>query len=185
MNIRPIISGQIRLRSPDLLQIGEGSIVDDFCYFSARVEIGRFCHIANGVTIAGGRGRVCQIGDYSSISAGSKIWCRSDNFISDLAALVPKELSYQKNEICGDVSLGPMTIVGSNTVVMPDNCIPEGVAIGALSFVPTAYQFKPWTVYAGIPIQPIRERNRESVEGQRRSIEQHYRERFADESTDG
>lgn len=46
---------------------------------------------------------------------------------------------------------------------MPGNHIPEGVSIGALSFVPSGYKFEPWTVYAGRPIRPIKKRNKENV----------------------
>ena len=65
--------------------------------------------------------------------------------------------------ISGDVSLGDHSGVGANSVVMPRNEVPEGVAIAALSFVPPEFSFEPWTVYAGIPIAPIKLRNRESV----------------------
>jgi acetyltransferase-like isoleucine patch superfamily enzyme len=43
------------------------------------------------------------------------------------------------------------------------NHIPEGTVIGALSFVPVEFEFSPWTVYAGIPIKPVKSRDRESV----------------------
>ena len=73
--------------------------------------------------------------------------------------------------ITGDVTLGNYTAVGSNAVVMPRNIIPEGAVIGALSFVPTAFEFQPWSVYAGTPIRFIRARNKESVMVQVRSLE--------------
>ena len=44
-----------------------------------------------------------------------------------------------------------------------DISVPEGVSIGALSFVPSNYKFEPWTVYAGRPIRPIKKRNKENV----------------------
>lgn len=65
--------------------------------------------------------------------------------------------------IKGDVIIGNFCGVGSNSVILPDNKIPEGVSIGALSFVPTRFKFKPWSVYAGIPIKLIKSRNRENV----------------------
>ena len=50
-----IVSRNIRCRVPEHFAVGEGSIVDDYCYFSTRIKIGRFCHVANNVSIAGGR----------------------------------------------------------------------------------------------------------------------------------
>ena len=54
---------------------------------------------------------------------------------------------------------------------MPSNDIPEGTTIGALSFVPTAFAFEPWTVYAGIPIRRISARDRDAVLRQRDTFE--------------
>jgi acetyltransferase-like isoleucine patch superfamily enzyme len=168
----PIISPNIRIRHPDDFQVGEGSIVDDFCYFSTRVKIGRFSHIANGCSVAGGKDRLFTFGDYGSLSSGVKIWCASDDFVNDMVTIIPPELDNPKeNFIVGDVTFARLTAVGSNSVVMPGNDVPEGVAIGALSFVPPNYPFEAWTVYAGTPIRPVKARNREAVLRQLEKLE--------------
>ena len=174
MGINSIVSANIRVRLPDDFVVGDYSIVDDFCYFSTRVSIGRFCHIANGVSIGGGKEQAFEMADYSSVSAGARIWCASDNFSCDMAAITPPEIVIQKNMITGNVIMEELTIVGSNSVVMPSNRIPEGVAIGALSFVPPDYEFEPWTVYAGTPIRPVKQRDRVSVQNQKRSLEEQF-----------
>jgi hypothetical protein len=46
---------------------------------------------------------------------------------------------------------------------MPNNHIPEGTVLGALSFAPPKFEFQPWSVYAGIPLRFVRPRNRGSV----------------------
>src|ERR1051325_2975099 len=122
--------------------MGIGSILDDFCYISARVKIGRFCHIANGCAIAGGKSRLFEMGDFSSLSAGVKVWCASDDFVEDLVCS-PSGAVVKEHLIAGDVILGKYTAVGANSVIMPANKIPEGVAIGALSYVPVNYSFEP------------------------------------------
>ncbi|MDE1882298.1 MAG: hypothetical protein KGI89_17320, partial [Euryarchaeota archaeon] len=71
----------------------------------------------------------------------------------------------------GDVIFGNYTGMGVNSVVMPGQNVPEGVAIGALSFVPGHFPFEPWTIYAGNPIRKIRERDKESVMRQLRDVE--------------
>ncbi len=167
MKIEPIISENIRIRVPDAFDVGEGTVVDDFCYFSTRVVIGRFCHLANGVSVGGGGDRTFTLGDFSSISAGVKIWCSSDDFGRDMAALFPAYVDVDKNTISGDVSLGELTVVGANSVVMPANDIPDGVAIGALSFVPPRFKFNEWSLYAGVPIRLIRVRDRSEIIRQR------------------
>jgi len=176
MGVNSIISTNIRVRLPDDFIVGDYSIVDDFCYFSTRVSIGRFCHIANGVSIGGGKDQAFVMADYSSVSAGARIWCASDDFTCDMAAITPPEITIQKNMITGNVIMEELTIVGSNCVVMPSNRIPEGVAIGALSFVPPDYDFEPWTVYAGTPIRAVKKRDRVSVQNQKRSLEEQFAE---------
>jgi len=162
--MKPIISPNSRIRYPDQFVVGEDSIVDDFCYFSTRVRIGRCTHIASGCSIAGGIERQFTIGDFCSLSSGVKIWCTSDDFVNDLVTIIPPDLSQvKKHLISGDVELGDHTAVGSNSVVMPRNLIPAGTVIGALSFVPAGYEFQPWSVYAGVPIRYIRSRNKQSV----------------------
>jgi len=168
----PIISKNIRLRHPEHFFVGEGSIVDDFCYFSTRVMVGRFSHIASGCSVAGGGARKFTLGDFSSLSAGVKVWCTSNDFVNDLISILPPGVeSVGDHPTCGDVSLGHFTGVGSNSVIMPRNEIPEGVAISALAFVPAGYGFEPWTVYAGTPIEPVKKRNRDNVLRQVERIE--------------
>ena len=156
----PIISSNIRVRVPDHFEIGEGSIVDDFSYFSTRVRIGRGSHIANNCSVAGGARWLFSLGDFSSVSAGVRIWCSSNDFVTDLIAIAS---DVGDAPIEGDVVVGDYTGIGANTVVMPHNQIPDGVAIGAISFVPTGFSFDPWTVYAGIPIRAVGRRSRERI----------------------
>ena len=162
--MQPIISLNSRIRHPIHFEIGEDSIVDDYCYFSTRVRIGRCTHIASGCCIAGGPDMQFQIGDFSSLSSGVKIWCTSDDFVNDLVTIIPSGVEQVKNHLIrGHVTLADYTAVGANSVIMPDNHLPEGTVIGALSFVPAAFGFRPWSVYAGTPIRYVRPRNKENV----------------------
>jgi acetyltransferase-like isoleucine patch superfamily enzyme len=172
----PIISPQCRIRHPELFHVGEGSIIDDFSYFSTQVRVGRYSHIASGCSIAGGRERLFTLGDYSSLSSGVKVWCASDDFVRDLVTIIPSGAPpIKENFIIGDVTLGPMTAIGANSVIMPQNTLPEGVAVGALSFVPPNFPFEAWTVYAGTPIRRLKARDRDSVLRQRDALEAYLR----------
>lgn len=170
--MKPIISPQTRVRHPEHFVIGEDSIVDDFCYFSTRVRIGRCTHVASGCSVAGGADTQFEIGDFSSLSSGVKIWCTSDDFVNDLVTIIPPGIEQVKAHLIrGNVTFGSYTAAGANSVVMPNNHIPEGTVIGALSFVPTAFEFRPWSVYAGIPIRFVRSRNQQSVAEQIHKLE--------------
>jgi acetyltransferase-like isoleucine patch superfamily enzyme len=174
--MKPIISPNIRLRYPESFSVGEYSIIDDFCYFSTKIEIGKFSHIASGCSIAGGKDRKFVLGDYCSLSSGVKIWCTSDDYVEDIVTLIPEEFGEIKNNlITGDVSIGNMCAVGSNSVIMPQNKILEGTVIGALSFVPPDFKFEPWAVYAGIPVKKIKYRNKENVMKQLNELEKNIK----------
>jgi acetyltransferase-like isoleucine patch superfamily enzyme len=159
-----IVSKNTRIRHLEHFSIGEHSIVDDFSYFSTQVKIGNYCHIAPNCTIAGGKDYLFEIGDLSSLSSGVRIYCTTNDYVNGLVCLLTENLKdYEKNLITGDVILGRYTGVGANSVIMPNNQIPEGTVIGALSFVPDNFQFLPWSVYAGTPIRFIKKRNQKQV----------------------
>jgi acetyltransferase-like isoleucine patch superfamily enzyme len=93
-----------------------------------------------------------------------KVWCTSDDFVNDIVTITPQGIGQVKTHlITGDVLIGDYTAIGSNSVVLPDNQIPTGTVVGALSFVPARFRFEPWSVYAGTPIRFIRPRNRDNV----------------------
>lgn len=176
--MKPIISGNCRIRHPEYFSVGEHSIVDDYSYFSTKVRIGRCSHIAACCTVAGGKKMSFTLGNYCSVSSGVRIWCASDDFVNDIVTIVPEGSGGIKDHlITGDVSIADMCAVGSNAVIMPGNSIPEGTVIGALSFVPPGFKFKSWSVYAGIPVKRIGSRNRKNVLRQAALLERRMRER--------
>src|SRR2546430_7353449 len=87
--MKPIISPNVRIRYPDRFEVGEFSIVDDYCYFSARVKIGFCSHIGNNCSIGGGPERLFSLGDFSSLSAGAKEWGSSNDFPNDPNSTAP------------------------------------------------------------------------------------------------
>jgi carbonic anhydrase/acetyltransferase-like protein (isoleucine patch superfamily) len=131
--MKAIISTNSRIRHPEHFVIGEDSIVDDYCYFSTSVRIGRCTHIASGCSIAGGADMHFQIGQFCSLSSGVKIWCTSDDFVNDIITIIPSGIEpVKKHLIRGDVVLDDYTAIGSNSVVMPNNHVPEGTVHSAL-----------------------------------------------------
>jgi acetyltransferase-like isoleucine patch superfamily enzyme len=172
--VKAIVSPNVRIRHPESFVVGEDSIIDDFSYFSTKVTIGRCCHVASGCSIAGGGALQFELGDFSSLSSGVKVWCTSDDFAEDLVTIIPPGVSspIKRNLIQGDVKIGRFTAIGSNTVVMPANDVPEGTVIGALSFVPPRFALEPWSVYAGVPVQMLRSRNRAQVLEEVRELEE-------------
>jgi acetyltransferase-like isoleucine patch superfamily enzyme len=164
--VKPIVSAQTRIRHPQHFEIGDYSIVDDFCYISARVRIGTCSHVASACSIAGGPRYQFTLGDFSSLSSGVKIWCVSSDFVNDIVCILPPGADDLTRPIEGDVTMGNYTAVGANAVVMPGNVVPEGTVIGALSFDPARFTFEPWSIYAGTPVRRVGRRNQAAVTDQ-------------------
>ena len=155
-----ILGDYVIIKKPELVTAGDNVRISDFCRISAACEIGDHCEIAPGTYIAGGDGEyVFKMGSFSSLAAGVRIWLSSNDYVNELVTHSVPEVK----EFKGNVTLGRYTGIGTNSVIMPDNDIPEGVTIGALSFVPSNYKFEPWTVYSGMPIRPVKKRNRENI----------------------
>ncbi len=155
-----ILGEYVIIKKPDLVKVGNNVRISDYCRISSACDIGSDCEIACGTYISGGDGEyLFTMGDCSSLAAGVKVWLSSNDYVNEL---VTHSVPLVK-EIQGNVTLGKYTGVGTNSVIMPNNNIPEGVVIGALSFVPPNYKFKPWTVYAGCPVRPIKKRNKKNV----------------------
>ena len=155
-----ILGEYVILKKPDQLTIGNNVRISDFCRISSACDIGDECEIATGTYISGGSNKYkFTMKGYSSLAAGVRIWLSSNDYVNELVTHSVPEVK----EIEGDVTMEKYTGIGTNSVVMPNNHIPEGVSIGALSFVPSGYQFEPWTVYAGRPIRPIKKRNKANI----------------------
>lgn len=155
-----ILGEYVIIKKPDLVSVGDNVRISDFCRISSACEIGSDCEIAPGTYIAGGDGKyLFKMGSFSSLAAGVRIWLSSNDYVNEL---VTHSVPIVK-EVKGNVTLGKYTGVGTNSVIMPNNDIPDGVCIGALSFVPSNYKFEPWMVYAGSPIRPIKKRNKANI----------------------
>jgi acetyltransferase-like isoleucine patch superfamily enzyme len=163
----PIISQNVRIRYPEHFRVGEWVIIDDFCYFSTQVQIADFAHIAPGVNVSGGPLRVFRMEDFTGVAAGASIHCTSGDYSNEIAGIFPPWLladgDLRQHYYEGDVVLEKYSLVGVNAVVMPDNVLPIGSVVGALSYVPPSATLKPWTVYAGIPVRPVNRRNQDRV----------------------
>ncbi len=142
-----IIGKTVRIRHPELVEIGDNCIIDDFTYISTPMRIGKCCHIAAGVNISGGSGFV-EIGNYVAISAGCSIHAATSDYIS--ASLdypsVPDELRF--GGVTDNVKISDFVLLGAHTVVLPGANLPEGFASGAKTIVRNK-KYDPWTLYVG------------------------------------
>ncbi len=155
-----IIGKTVRIRYPELVSIGDNSIIDDFTYISTGLEMSTNTHICAGCKIIGGRNAFVYMGEYSTLSPNVILAAGSDDYVGGIATpLVPIE--FKGNVEIGNIIIKKHCIVGSNSVVLPNVILNEGAAVGALSLVNK--NLNPWCLYAGVPARKIKNRNKERI----------------------
>jgi acetyltransferase-like isoleucine patch superfamily enzyme len=146
-----IIGKTVRIRHPELVEIGDNSIIDDFTLISGRVIIGSYVHIASSCTIQAGGSKV-SIGDFSGISSGVRVFATSSDYIrcSFDSACLPKEVVY--GSISKDIVFKDHVWIGANSVVLPGAILPIGFTCAAMTKLEGKNNYKPWTVFSTNPL---------------------------------
>ena len=147
--------------------LGDHVMIDDFAFIMGGkgVTLGNYSHVCSYASILGGGEAV--IGDYSVLGVGGRLFTGTENYDTMTSACIPYpyRMPYR-----GIVHIGKHVTMGAGCVILPGAVISEGAVIGALSLVKGLLE--PWTIYAGIPCRPIKERNREAVMEQVRAFEE-------------
>lgn len=155
-----IIGKTVRIRYPELVEIGDNVIIDDFCYISTSLKIFSNVHISSGCKLIGGRKAYVEFGSFSTLSPNVVIAAGSDDYISGIATPLISE-EFKGNLEVGKVILNKHCIVGSNSTLLPNIAMGIGSAVGANSLVKK--NLKAWSLYAGSPVKKIKERNKEKI----------------------
>jgi len=145
------------------ISIGDHVIIDAFCSIIANgpdelrlgsfIHIGAFCHLLANDGI--------EIGDFSGLSQGVKIYSRTDDY-SGNSMTNPTIPNKYKNIKKGKITIGEHVIIGANSIILPKLIIPDGVSIGALSLVAT--NLDTWTIYTGNPLKRIIKRSQKLLD---------------------
>lgn len=156
-----IIGKTVRIRYPELVEIGDNVIIDDFTYISTALKLHNNVHISSGCKIIGGRNSFVEMEEFSTLAPNVILSAGSDDYVSGIATpMVP--LKYKGNAVIGEIIISRHCIVGSSSVVLPNVTFSEGSAVGALSLVNK--NLEEWKLYAGIPAKIIKKRNRIEIE---------------------
>jgi acetyltransferase-like isoleucine patch superfamily enzyme len=155
------IYSRAHIVSPEVISIGDSVIIDDFVFLvgGAETRIGSFVHLASFTSYLG-RGRL-EIGDFVSVSSGARLYTGIDDF-SGGSLVGPGVPEPFRQPVRSFLTVGRYALIGANAVVFPGVTLGEGCAIGALSLVKS--DCEPWTIYAGTPARPIKQRRRDRIE---------------------
>jgi acetyltransferase-like isoleucine patch superfamily enzyme len=164
-----IIGKTVRIRYPELVEIGDNVIIDDFVYISTILVLKNNVHIASGCKLIGGRNSYIEMREFSTISPNIILVAGSDDYYAGIAGpTVPFE--FKGNVKIGKIILNKHCIAGASTVVLPNVEFKTGSAVGALSLVKS--DLDEWTLYAGVPAMAIKKRDKEKI----LSLEKQYKE---------
>jgi acetyltransferase-like isoleucine patch superfamily enzyme len=166
------VSDKTSIYSPELIEIGDYTRIDDFCVISGKVTLGRNVHIAVFCNVGGGEMGV-KIDDFGGLAYGCHVFTQSDDY-SGGTLTNPTVPDKYKNEKKAPVHIGRHSIVGSCSIILPGVTLAEGTSIGAMSLVTKSTEA--WSVYFGIPAKRLKSRKRELLE-----LEKNY----LDETCDG
>lgn len=140
------------------IEFGKNIIIDDFVFIYAKekIKIGNYVHIALHASITGGE-RV-NIEDYCAISQGVRILTATDDFKDWGFGNSTIDNSF-RNINSGLIEISRFSIIGANSVVLPNVKIGEGAMVGANSVI--TKDLEPWGIYIGN--KKIGERNKKEV----------------------
>lgn len=156
-----IIGKTVRIRYPELVDIGDNVIIDDFTYISTTLKIASNVHISSGCKIIGGTKAYVELQEFSTLAPGVVLSAGSDDYIGGIATpLVPYK--YKGEAKIGKVILSKHCIVGANSVVLPDVTFETGACLGALSLANK--DIPAWELHAGIPAKKIKDRKKDIIE---------------------
>lgn len=155
-----IIGKTVRIRYPELVEIGDNVIIDDFTYISTQLKIHNNVHISAGCKIIGGQKAYVELKDFSTISPNVVLAAGSDDYIGGIATpMVPME--FKGNAVIGSIILNKHCIVGAGSVVLPNVIFEEGACVGALSLANR--NVPDWELHGGIPAKKIKDRVKQKI----------------------
>lgn len=144
-------------KRPIFAHLGNHITIDDYFYCTTQVYFGDYIHIAPFVSVIGGADAIFAMGDFTTISAGSRIIVRSDAYLGNglVSVTIPKE--YRDDVVGKDIVMHRFSALGTNVVMMPNTWLAEGVVVGANSLVTKPIE-EPWTIWVGSPARKIKNR---------------------------
>lgn len=146
-----IIGKTVRIRYPELVELHDNTIVDDFTFISTGLVLNEHSAIEAGSVLMGGKTTQIVIGSYSCICSNSTLMCGTHDFKTGLHIVHNNDIS--QGLIRGDINIGRHVILGTKSTVLPNITIDTGARIGAHTLVNR--NLDAWTLYGGTPVKEL------------------------------
>lgn len=155
-----IIGKTARIRFPELVELHDNTIVDDFTFISTGLILNEHSAIESGCVLMGGRVNTITVGPYSCICSNSTLMCGTHDFKTGLH-LCHHNGIVEQGLVWDDITIGSHVILGTKSTILPGCNIEEGARIGAHSLVNKP--LSSWTLYGGTPCKEIGKVDRDTV----------------------
>lgn len=154
-----IIGKTVRIRYPELVEIHDNVIIDDFVFISTGLIMESHTCVMPNCTLTGGSTHKIVMKKYSGIASQCSLMTGSHDFSKSLHLMHRND--FPQDFIRGDIVFEEHAILGCNSTVMPGVTIKNGARVGAQSFVDK--DCDPWTLYMGSPIRIVRTVDKNNV----------------------
>ena len=156
------IGENVYFRYPEAVEIGNNVIIDEFCYFTTALIIEDYVHISAHCSVIGGKESNFIMREFSTLSAGCRIFCRSDDFINPGINMSHIPSQFRNLSEPSTVELKSHVVLGTSNVCHPGVTIGEGVSTGSMSLINR--DLDPWWVYFGIPAKKYKPKDQAAFE---------------------
>lgn len=152
------ISRLATIINPDRLEIGDHSRIDDFCFLSGDIKIGRWCHVGNYVLINGNHG--FQMDDFAGIAPRCSFFSETDDYMGNGIAgpcTGDKFRCLQK----GSIHIEKYVSLATGVLILPGVVLKQGSVATPYSIVRS--DLRPWMIHQGNPARPVAKRKRKVI----------------------
>lgn len=146
-----IIGKTVRIRYPELVELHDNCIIDDFVYISTGLSLGPYCGIEAGCVIMGGQNCKVSLEKYSTICSNSSVMCSVHNYQTGLHIFHNPD--FEQGIEQGNIVIKDHVIVGAQCTLLPGVTLNSGARVGANSLI--KHDLEAWTIYAGVPARSI------------------------------
>ncbi|CAM3280603.1 acyltransferase [Helicobacter labetoulli] len=151
-----LISRKAEIYAPHKISIDSCVRIDDFAILSGAIHLGSYIHISAQATITGGNGidSSVTLGDFCSLSLGSKILSMSDDLASGVLVNSCVDSAF-RNVKQSHIVLPKHNHIAAMSLVLPNTIFEEGANLGPQSLAGDT-TLKAYGYYFGAPARLLK-----------------------------
>jgi acetyltransferase-like isoleucine patch superfamily enzyme len=154
-----IIGKTVRIRYPELVELHDNVIIDDFVHISAELIMQEHSFIESHVSIMGGKDYQVRLGKHAGIGGFSALRCVNVDYHSGIQLNHCRDLLKFDNQ--GDIILEDHVLIGCHNSLFGGITLGEGVRTAEYTRI--THNLEPWQLYYGASAKKIGPVDKDSV----------------------